>query len=94
MSSRIKKYFICVLAVVLVVAFTFTGWVSFQADTSAYAAEPTEPATEDGSPSGPCQPQSQGKVNVKLKVKIKINHREVHSDLNINYNRGVHGIKD
>ncbi len=72
MSSKIKKYFICVLAVILVLAFTFTGWVSFQADTSAYAAEPTEPATEDGSPDKPCpDPDNPGKAKAKCKRKGK-----------------------
>ncbi len=53
MSSKIKKYFICVFAVIFVLAFTFTGVVSFPADTSAYAEEPSEPAIEDGSPTCP-----------------------------------------
>ncbi len=72
MSSKIKKYFIFALAVILAIAFTFTGVVSFQSDTSAYAAEPTEPATDDGSPDKPCpDPDNKGKAKAKCKRKGK-----------------------
>lgn len=54
MSSKIKKYFICVFAVILVLGFM----VSVQAiDTTVITEEPLEPASDDGSPSKPEHPE-------------------------------------
>ncbi len=72
MSSKIKKYFIFALAIFLVFAFTFTGWVSVQTIDASSHEEPTEPATEDGSPEKPCpDPDNPGKAKAKCKRKGK-----------------------
>ncbi len=50
------------LAIFLVLAFTFTGKVSAKMyDTNMYQEEPEEPEKNDGSPSKPCKGKCKGK---------------------------------